>query len=364
MSSTGRVFSSEYMHWAKTRSHARYNLATSGVSNYPFSGLAVKIEDLEISGPSTYGYAPLQEALAAKSGVPVECVVAANGTSMANHLAMAAVLKPGDEVLIENPCYELLTSTAQYLGAHVKFFERRFEDDYVLDPREIARKVTPRTRLIVITNLHNPTSAFTDDATLMLIREIARDMKALILCDEVYLDGAFGQSPKTAYHLGEEFITTTSLTKIYGLSGLRCGWIIARPDLASKIWRLNDLFNAIPSHTAELLSVVALRMLGQLAARSKTLLDMNRRQLTTMLSSCDGLEFKTPTYGTVVFPRLRKGNVQDLCDLLRNKYETTVVPGHFFGAPQHFRLGLGGDTALLQGGLARLTRAVAEITGN
>jgi aspartate/methionine/tyrosine aminotransferase len=364
MNTVGRVFGSEYIEWAKTQSHARFNLATSGVAPYPLSGLAVKLEDLEISGPSYYGYEPLQQALAAKCGVPAECVVAANGTQMANHLAMAAVLQPGDEVLIENPTYESLVSAARYLGGQVRFFDRRFQDGFAIDPREIARKITPRTRLIVITNLHNPTGAFTDEATLRLIREIARDMKSYVLVDEVYLDGAFELAPKTSFHLGEEFIATSSLTKIYGLSGLRCGWIVARPDLAKKMWLLNDLFGAIPAHTAELLSVVALRSLNKLAARSNTLLEVNRRQLSTMLGPSEGLDFTVPKMGTVVFPRLRKGSVEELCHLLRNKYETSVVPGRFFGAPEHFRVGIGGDTALLQGGLARLTRAVSEIAAN
>jgi aspartate/methionine/tyrosine aminotransferase len=94
---------SDYMQWAKLHSRARYNLATSGVGAFPLSELGVSIDQLEINGDSTYGYAPLQHALAAKCGVSADCVVAAAGTSMANHLAMAALLEPGDEVLIEHP---------------------------------------------------------------------------------------------------------------------------------------------------------------------------------------------------------------------------------------------------------------------
>src|SRR5437870_12851693 len=93
------VVSSEYMQWAKLRSQARFNLASSGLMNYPLSRLPLKLEDLELSGASLYGYEPLQKALAAKAGVQPKCVVAATGTSMANHLVMAAMLRPGDAVL-------------------------------------------------------------------------------------------------------------------------------------------------------------------------------------------------------------------------------------------------------------------------
>src|SRR4028119_2317872 len=97
---SNRVMSSEYMQWAKTNLQARYNLASSGLMNFPLSELPATLEDLALSGSSYYGYKPLQKALAAKCDVPVECVVAANGTSMANHLVMAALLEPGNEVLI------------------------------------------------------------------------------------------------------------------------------------------------------------------------------------------------------------------------------------------------------------------------
>ena len=124
----------------------------------PLRELPVTIDQLEINGDSTYGYAPLQQAIAKKCGVDPDCVVAAAGTSMANHLAMAALIDPGDEVLIEQPTYELLTSTLLYLGATVKHFARTEESGYALDPHEVRRVITRKTKLIVITNLHNPSS--------------------------------------------------------------------------------------------------------------------------------------------------------------------------------------------------------------
>ena len=96
---------SDYMHWAKTQSRARFNLATSGVAPFPLRELPIDLKELEINGDNSYGYAPLQQAIAAHHGVDPDCVVESAGTSMANHLAMAAILEPGDEVLIEHPAY-------------------------------------------------------------------------------------------------------------------------------------------------------------------------------------------------------------------------------------------------------------------
>ncbi len=355
------MMSSAYMEWAKTCSRAHFNFAVSGVANYPLRELPVRMEDIELSGPSFYGYEPLQCRLAAKCGVTVECVVAATGTSMANHLAIAVAVEPGDEVLIEHPTYELLLSTALYLGADVRRFSRRFEDGFRLDPGEVEKQVSPRTRLIVATNLHNPSGVLTEESALRQIGEIARSVGARVLVDEVYLDAAFRQAPRSAFHLGEQFISTSSLTKVYGLSGLRCGWVLAEPALARRMWRLNDLFGVIPAHPAERLSVVALDHLDRIAARARALLDANRALLERFLDSRRDLCAVRPEAGTIAFPRLLRGSVERLCALLAERYETSVVPGKFFEMPEHFRIGIGGDTPTLAAGLERLATALNHL---
>ena len=360
MSGPQIVKSSEYMEWAKTRSHSRFNLATSGVRHFPMSELGVTVEDIEISGPSWYGYEPLQRALAAKCGVQAENVVAANGTSLANHLAIASVIEPGDEILIEHPVYEPLLSLAHYVGAEVKRFRRPLENCFNVDLTEIERAVTPRTKLIAVTNLHNPSGAVTSEETLKRIGDIALGVGARVLVDEVYLEMLFGHA-RSAFHLGGHFIATGSLTKAYGLSGLRCGWILAEPELARKVWRLNDLFGVIPAHSAERLSVIALGRLDLIAARARLLLDANRPLLQAFIDSREDLEVTAPQFGTTAFPRLRQGSVDRLCYLLREKYETTVVPGKFFEMEDHFRIGIGCDTEMLKPALDRLALALDEL---
>jgi len=358
------TMSSEYMQWARLRAGARFNLATSGLANATLAELSFRHQDLVLSRTSEYGYGPLQKALAAKCGVSEECVVAAQGTSFANHLAIAALIEPGDEVLIEHPTYELLVTTARYLGARVERFERRGDEGFALDPSEVERRITPRTRLIILTNLHNPSSAGTPVEVLRRVGEIARGVGARVLVDEVYLDAMFERAPPSAFQLGEEFITTNSLTKVYGLGGLRCGWVLAAPELAKRMWLLNDLYGVNPAHPAELLCVNALENLAPLAAKARTLLGTNRDLLDSFLDSRDDLEWTRQEFGTVAFPRLRAGEADALCALLREKYETTVVPGRFFGMPQNFRVGIGGDTETLSGGLERLGKALDELAGS
>ncbi len=330
--------------------------------SYSLRELGVSLDDMELSGPSFYGYEPLQHALAAKPGAPADCIVASVGTSLANHLAMAALIESGDDVLIEQPAYEPLLSLASYFGARVTRFQRHLKENFRIDPKEVERKITPRTRLIVITNLHNPSSMLTDDDTLKQVGEIARGAGARVLVDEVYLEAVCVQAPRmcthSAFHLGKEFVVTSSLTKAYGLSGLRCGWILAEPELARKIWRLNDLFDVIPSHPSERLSLVALKRLVQVGVRARAILEVNRPLVDRFLDSRNDLECARPTYGTVLFPRLKSGKVDQLCSLLREKYETTVVPGSFFEMPDHFRMGIGGETEIFAAGIDHLRAAL------
>ena len=351
---------SDYMLWAKTQGRAKFNLATSGVGPFPLHELPVTIDQLEINGDSTYGYAPLQHAIAKKCGVDPDCVVAAAGTSMANHLAMATLLDPGDEVLIEQPTYELLTSTLLYLGATVKTFVRDEDDGYALDPSEVRRAITPKTKLIVLTNLHNPSSALAAGSVLHEIGDLARSVGARVLVDEVYLDAVYTNTPKPSYLLGPEFIVTTSLTKVYGLSGLRCGWILAEPDLARAIWRMNDLFASIPAHPAELLGVVALENLDQIRERARKVVEADRALLKEFLAREEGISAPRTEFGTTAILRLTKGNVDDFLARLRTEHETSAVPGHFFGLPNHFRIGMGVDTDMFREGLQRISRALGS----
>jgi aspartate/methionine/tyrosine aminotransferase len=354
---------SEYMEWAKTHSASRFDLASSGLEPLPLAELGAGVEDVEVAGPSGYGYGPLMQRLARKAGVATDRVLHATGTSMANLLALAASASPGEEVLIEEPTYALLVDAARWLRLEVRRFPRRAEDGFRLDPREVERALSPRTRLVVLTNLHNPSNAFVPPEDLRAVGTAARAVGARVLVDEVYLEirAVLGRPAPSAAHLGAEFIVTGSLTKAYGLSGLRCGWAVASPDLVYRMWRLNDLFGVVAAHPAERLSVFALDRLDRLAARARHILETNTRAANAFLGARADLECAPVDGGIIAFPRLARGDVETLCTRLRERYETAVVPGRFFGAPRHFRVALGASPETLVAGLERLGRALDEL---
>jgi aspartate/methionine/tyrosine aminotransferase len=347
---SGRVLQSEYMHWAKTQAPARYNLASSEVPHFRMDRWRIDLSELELDGASRYRYPPLRAAIANKCGVEPARVVMADGASMANMLAMAALIAPGDEVLAEHPAYEPMIAAARFCGAEIRTFARA-GPAFALDPEAVARSTSARTKLILLTNLHNPTGNLAGAEPLRRIG----DLGARVLIDEVYLDAA---GERSAHHLGDAFVTTSSLTKVHGLSGLRCGWILAAPDLAEKMWRLNELFGVAQAHADERLSCIALARLDEVEAGTPALLARNRALANAFFAGRDDLEVAPMAHGITAFPRLRGGDGDALHALLRERYETAIVPGRFFGLADHFRIGVGVPTAELEIGLERLGDAL------
>ncbi|HEV2386413.1 MAG TPA: pyridoxal phosphate-dependent aminotransferase [Candidatus Acidoferrales bacterium] len=363
MKTTRSRMESPYLAWAKLSSRAPVNLATSAVAPFPTNELPIRLEDLELNAPGGYGWPPLLERIARFTGAATDCIVAAGGTSMGNHLAMAATLDPGDEALVEQPTYEPLLATARYLGAEVRRFERRREDEFRLDPRELERAMTPRTRLVALANLHNPTSAPAAEEDLRACGEIAREAGARVLVDEVYLEAMFERRPRAAFHLGPAFITTSSLTKAYGLGGLRCGWVLAEPEMARRMWRLRDLFDVIAAHPAERLGAIAFDHRERIAARARALLAANRPLMERFLDAHPGLATcrgGRPEFGTVYCLRAPGGDGDGFAAFLRERHQTAVVPGRFFEMPDCFRVGIGGGGENLAEGLKRLGAALEE----
>ena len=349
---------SRYMAWAKLHSKARFNLAVSGMIDYPLAELPVRIEDLAIGGTGPYGFPPLMERLARKTGVPEECVVYTCGASMANFIALTAMVKRGDEVLVERPTYDPLLAVLDHLGAKVIRFERRADRGFRIGLGELERRFTDATRLVILCNLHNPSSAFTDEATLCQVGEMAAQAGARVFVDEVYLEAIFNQPWRSAFHLGPNFVISSSLTKAYGLSGIRCGWILAQPDIVRRMREIVDFTYGSPVHPAELMAVIALDHLDRIRTRARSILDPNRTILNEFLANHPELDCPPSQFGTTVFPRLRAGNAADFVTLARERYETSVVPGEFFEQPQHFRIGLCAATESLRGGLERLSAAL------
>ena len=355
------VRESEYLEWARAHGNIKYSLAVSGVPPCDVRLLSPSVDDFTMVADNEYGWLPLLERIAQRYGVEPENVVLAHGTSMANHLACAALVEAGDHVLIERPVYDPLVAVPRYLGCEVGFFERRPEDGYALDVKRVEAAITPRTRLVILSNLHNPTGAVVNRAELESLARLAESRGFHVLVDEVYLEWIYGAGKdpeiRSAINISPRFVTTRSLTKVFGLAALRAGWILAEPELATRIRRLNGLFASSMSHPAERLAARTFEHAKTLLEKQRKRVARNRSIAMKFIESQPKLSWLPPEAGTVGFVRLEGGNVDELVERLLAK-DSLVTPGRFFGVNDHFRIGFGMEVDHLNEGLTRLSSAL------
>jgi len=344
-----------YMEWAQSRPPARWDLAGSNLVHVELEELEGAASTLVLHGENTGGHPELLEALAEHYATTSERIAAAAGASGANFIALVALLRPGDEVLCETPGYDPILGAARLLGARVRRFERRFEEGWTLDPDRIEAALGPATRVLAITNPHNPTGALASSEALAAIADLAERRDLWVVVDEVYLDsstfpGVFADTAATpalgaltVASRGGRFVATSSLTKSYGLSGLRCGWAIADPEIAAAMRRARGLIDAVAPMPTDALSALALGRLAALSRRAAELLAPNLRALDELIERSPVLQWTRPRGGTVAFPRVAgAADTASLCHRLLEEGDLALVPGALFGAPRHVRISFGG----------------------
>jgi aspartate/methionine/tyrosine aminotransferase len=362
------IIPAPYMRWAKTRPRVIYDLASSGllpVTTSELLGDARAADAFDISGPADEGLVPLREAIAARYRTTAECVSIAAGASGANFQAMLTLLEPGDDALVELPAYDPLIAAVHAAGANVVHFDRSREKGFALDPYMVRTALTPATKLIVISNAHNPSGAMATRDAIEQIGVMAEAIGARVLVDEVYAEAQHDDDPTPvpAATFGDVFVSTNSLTKAYGLAGLRCGWIMASPAISGRMREMRDVIDGSGPYVAERLSLTAFENIDRLRSRARAILAENLSTLRAMAASHPRLEWIEPAAGTTAFPRVR--DVEDtraLVARLIRDHDTIVVPGHFFQAPAHIRIAFGGRTDMVREAVSRLDRALLEVT--
>jgi aspartate/methionine/tyrosine aminotransferase len=350
----------EYMRWAKVDAgRGEIRLTSSGLSDVSLSDLQLSASDLSLTPDGYYPPPKLTEAYARHYDVPPECVFATASCSYANAMALLSVIDEGDDVLVETPCYSVLEHLARFAGGRVIPLQRRFESGYRLTVDDLRAAFTPRTRTVVLTNLHNPTGVLLSAAEVDALGAFTQERGATLIVDEVFLD--FAPGARTSFRPGAGRVVTTSVTKAYGLGGIRIGAAFADPDRVERMVRLNDLFVVNPPWPS---TPIALRLFERHAAaraRIDAIAAANRPVLREFFARHAALEVVWPEHGITCFPRfVDRRDASPFCAALLERCGVNVVPGRFFGAPEHMRLGFGVATEVLREGLARIGRMLGH----
>lgn len=298
-------------------------------------------------------------AVAKRYGVTVENVLCTTGATSAMAMAIRAFVAPGDHVVVETPCFDLLPSLASGAGATLSFVARR-PPTFEIDITELEAAIRPNTRLVLLTHLHNPSGAALSQATLLSLGALAAKTGVRIIIDEVYGDFA-GPGPAAAT-VSPAIISVGSLTKVQGLFALKCGWAIASQDTIERILAANEHGDPGVSKLSHAVAAGVLENMEPFDAHWRAVLDRTRPVLERHAGAmvAEGLlAGDVPALGCMYFPRVVGiDDTQGLADWLWREHEVLVAPGEFFGLPGHVRIGFGGDAEQLDRNLGRFAEAL------
>jgi aspartate/methionine/tyrosine aminotransferase len=288
-------------------------------------------------------------------GKSADDILITHGAIEANWLLMHALVNQGDRVVCTWPVYQQLWQIAAYLGADVRKWDFRHDLDFT----NIRQLLEKPTKLLIINSPNNPTGiAFTREQLQTLV-ELGEKSGALILCDEVYRGIVYGDhaiAPPLTALSSERAMVSMSLSKVFGLPGLRTGWIVAPAEVREACLRFRDYVSISPPKISDLLAEVAIRNRDKVLERNRQLLNRNHRLLTEWAATHRNfVKLETPQAGTTAFPKyLATVDSETLGRRLVEEKGVLVVPGFCFDIENHFRIGFGCATEILQTGLERI----------
>ena len=293
-----------------------------------------------------------------------ENVVITTGTSEANFLAMLALVSAGDEVVVVMPNYMQVHGLATALGGRVREVWLREERAWTIDLDALAAAVNPRTRVICICQPNNPTGQVLSQAEVQSIVRIADQHGAWILSDEVYrgAERSAEESPSFSGR-GKRILVTGGLSKVYGLPGLRIGWMVGPRERIAAALEIKDYTTIAPATLSEGLAEIALERRKQLLERARFLINERWPLLEDWAAGHSRvLHWTPPAAGAICFFSYQYPiDSMQLVDRLIREYSTMIVPGIQFRAERHLRIGFGMPSRVLHSGLAAIDRLLATI---
>jgi aspartate/methionine/tyrosine aminotransferase len=343
----------------------RFNLSESSIADQSLNSLNLTIPDLTLLYGEHRGSERLRSLIIADhAGLAIDDVLIAGGAAGALFIVATALLGPEDHLVVVRPNYATNLETPRAIGCDIGFVDLAFEEGFAVDFDRLAAAVTPRTKLISVTCPHNPTGVMMNEADLKRLVALAKEHGCLLLVDETYRDLSLNSLLPVAASLGKHVISVSSLSKAYGVPGIRVGWIIVTDP------ELQEIFLAAKEQISICGSVINEWVAEQILERRSaflepTLTEWRRRldRIADWIAGEDALEWVRPAGGVVCYPRMKAdppGGTDAFYRRLLQDHGTYVGPGHWFEmSDRYFRIGYGWPTAdELEGGLHGISAAL------
>ena len=343
-----------------------FNLAESSVTDLKFEELNLKLDQLKLEYIAHRGSTALRNKIIEGTNLKEDHVLVTNGAAGALFIINTSLLEIKDHLIVVRPNYSTNIEVPKTIGCAISYIDLKFEDEWRVNISAIENAIQSNTKLISITSPHNPTGMLMNDVELNSLIALAEKKDIHLLVDETYRNTCFATPYPIVATKSKKVISVSSLSKAFGLPGLRIGWLISQDEeLMERFLAAKEMIYISNSALDE---EVAYQFLAQ---KKKFESKINERSLENYKLLCKWLEHEVrlecilPKGGVVCFPRFKNPDsihLDKFYSTLMQKYKTMVGPGHWFAMPDsYFRLGFGWvDSVIFKGGLENLSKAMSE----
>lgn len=346
-----------------------YDIGESAVKTLSVKDIEIDLEKVLLRYGYHSGNPALRETIAEQyTGLSGDQIIVTTGASEANFIVVSALVKPGDHVIIEHPNYPSLYEVPRSLGCNVSLFNLKFENRFRPDLEELKKMITPETKLVSLTHPNNPTGSMISEEDLQEVINLVESNDIFLLFDETYRHLASDENllPPAA-SLSPKVISISSMSKCYGLPGIRTGWLATKnQSILDSAVAIREQLSISNNTLSEEIALSVLKRKEKFLGNAGSRIEQNRKLVAGWMFKQSDFEWIYPEAGVVCFPRIKKHvkvEPEKLFRLLAEKYRTFVVPGRCFEMDEsHFRIGFGADAGEIEVGLSNLNKALNELT--
>ena len=346
------------------------NLTETSVRDRNIKDLGLVIDDLLLPYGDHFGYKPMRELIAKQSGIEdPDCVIVTAGAASALFLVASSLLEPGSHMIVARPNYGTNIATPEAIGADISYLDQKFEDGFRVDIERLESLIRADTKYISLTNPHNPTGTLMSLAEVKKVIAIAERHNVWLLMDETYRDMFKDEALPVSASLSKKVISISSLSKTYGIPGVRIGWAVCQDkNMMDMLICAKEQVCIGGSVVDEYIGWVALSQKEEWIKKNDALIARHFAIVKEWVNNDEFIEWVEPRAACTCFPRIKESagvDIKKFYKIMNEKYGTYIGPGHWFGFDDRYmRIGYAWPLEEeLKAGLAGISASIREARG-